>query len=722
MRAVLVNDGDSWNEMYSKLDVAQTISFDTETTCLDPHASYFDCVGISLAVDRSTGFYIPLNHTAPVKPVKTPKRPKGMNPAEWKPKARTQGMLFYPDGRPAEEIEQLDVDWVIRRLKPLLETRSIMGHGLKFDYQVMKVLYGIDLNIQYDSMAAAHILDERLPVGLKFLTEHYLGYKPMSFGEAAGGGKSRGKVNRKARSNFESVPLDKATVYAAPDAVNPIRLREIFRPHFEENQKFRNLLSLEIPVIKYTAEMELTGCDLDTNHLAGMHRELLKAIDHKLKIIRELTGKPELNPGSSQQMVQLLYTDMGLINPSKRKGKKKKDKQDDGKKSQKGMMARKTVEKLRTRVERDDMRWRLKAREKHWDRQVILDVITQYLELTRLEKLNSTYTHTLIDAVSDDGRLHTNYHQHGTKSGRFASSDPNFQNMPRNSNPDDPTYHYDVRRAFRAGWAGSAEEWVFVLVDYKAMEMRICAAQSGCRDMREIVTGTRLDKNGDPIDIHLYTACTAFSINYDEAVDITHDEKHPRYRDIKEKRQQAKAVNFGIIYGITEHGLAAGLNRSVQFALDIKNGFMRAYPGVARWMSQTKLYLRANLHTATAMGRRRRISWLEARDNEAFNTAYRACLNHQIQGTGADIVKAAIPKVGQALTGMGVLGRIVGQVHDEIIVHCPINEYERIARATVQAMDTELEGIKIETEAEVKRTWSKLEKPLWKYDASGAQS
>jgi len=703
--------------MYSRLSVARRISFDTETTCLDPLAHHFDLVGMSFAVDETTGYYVPLKHTTPTEASKPKKRPKNIPPNEWrelkKPQA-AQALMFHPNGRVAEPPKQLPEAWVIQQIRPLLESRLIMGHGLKYDYQVMMSLYGIRLNIEYDSIAAAHIVDERTSLALKDLTERYLGYKAMKFSEAVGG---EGKVkDRRARSNFESVPIDRATVYAAPDAVNPIRLRNHFRSTFQANPEFLGLLTTEVRDIPITAEMELAGTRLDTNHLTAMHTDLLRVCDEKRDQLRRMTGKPDLNPGSQPQMIDLLYNGkdgMRLKFPGKRKDTS----------SQKGMMIRETVEKLVVNVRtKDEKEWRNDWKNKRhaFTRQQILDILKTYQDLTRLQKLNSTYTHSLIDVVSDDGRLHTNYHQHGTKSGRYASSSPNFQNMPRNTNPDDPTYHYDIRKAFQAGFDGSSEPWVYVLSDYSAMEMRICAALSGCQSMRDIVLGVARDGHGDPIDIHLYTACTAFQMNYDEAALILKDKKHPKYMEVKEKRQQAKAVNFGIIYGITEHGLAAGLNKPVSFTLGIKNGFLQAYPGVAEWMQRTRVYLSQNLYTRTHSGRRRRISWQEKNEKWAFERAYRACLNHQIQGTGADIVKRAMWKVQNGLWRMGTRAKITGQIHDEIIVHCPESEHRQIAKMVVDEMHEDLDGIPITAEAEVKRTWSKLEEPLWKYVADGA--
>lgn len=716
MRAVLVNDEDSWAEMFSRLVVARRISFDTETTCLDPLAHHFDLVGMSFAVDDTTGYYIPLKHTAPTGAGKPKKRPKNVSPEEWlavKGKPVSQALMFHSDGRVAETPKQLPENWVVPRIRPLLETKLVMGHGLKFDYQVMMKLYGIRLNIEYDSIAAAHLLDERTPLALKDLTERYLGYKAMRFSEAVGG---EGKVkDRRARSNFESVPVDRATIYAAPDAVNPIRLRSHFRPMLLANKELLELLTDEVRDIPITAEMELAGTRLDTNHLMAMHTDLLRICDDKKKQLCELSGRHDLNPASSQQMLDFLYgrEGMNLKFPGRRKDKA----------SQKGMMARETIEKLEVNVRTHGPKtWRKDHGNKdhRFSRQSILDFIKLYKDLTRLQKLNNTYTHSLIDAVSDDGRLHTLYHQQGTKSGRYSSSSPNFQNMPRNTDPDDPTYHYDIRKAFQAGFDGSTEPWVYILADYSAMEMCICAALSGCQVMRGIVTGRTRDAHGDPIDIHLFTACTAFGMNYDEAAAITKDKKHPKYHEVKEKRQQAKPVNFGIIYGITEFGLAAGLNKTVEFTLGIKNGFMKAYPGVAAWMNRTKNYLRANLYTRTYAGRRRRISWAEKNNQKAFDKAYRACLNHQIQGTGADIVKRAMWRVQNGLWRMQSRAQITGQIHDEIIVHCPESEYKLVARMMVQEMEHVLEGIPIVAEAEVKRTWSKMEEPLWKYSAAGA--
>lgn len=678
MRAVLVNTEGAWIEMLSRMHVSSWISFDTETTCLDPLYHDFKIVGFCLAVDGLTGYYVPINHREP-----------------------EQGTLFDMETlAPKEPLVQLPEEMVIEGLKPLIETREIIGHGLKFDYQVAK-RYGIKLNhIVYDTHAASHILDERGYHNLKDITEKYLGYRPPGFEEIAGKSK---KKDRRAPSNFDLVPLHKATVYGAHDAVGPVRLRELFRPHFLRSKKFFDLLQMEVKLIPEVAEMEGVGTNLDTDHLVKMHHELTEKANDQRAIIRKVARDDQLNPASGPQMVDLIYNKMNIKYPGKRKS-------DAG---NKGLLERKTIEKLMVKIRTSNQAtYGAKGVKPRWAREEVLELFKAQRALSRIDKMAGTYTVNLIDLVSDDGRLHTLFNQHGTVSGRFSSEQPNFQNLSRNTDPDDPVYGYDVRRAFRAD-----PGWVYILADYAAMEMRICAALSGCPELTKIITGERRDAHGNPIDIHLYTACAAFHLDYDEAALIIKDKNHPRYMEIKEKRQKAKPVNFGIIYGMTEFGLAAELGEPVQFARSIIQGYMRAYPGVAQWMKNTETYLRANLYTETDMGRRRRISQAEVRYRDAFESAYKACLNHQIQGTGADIVKVSLWKISQELKAHGLRSRVAGQIHDEIIVHAPESEYEWVAKMMVEKMLFNLRGIWLPAEAEVKRTWSKMEEPLWKYAA-----
>lgn len=684
MSVVLVNDEDKWNEMYSRLSVAETISFDTETTCLDPLDHRFKVVGLAFAVDPSVGYYVPLNHLPP-----------------------KQKLLFDPKtGEVPRPIIQLPEDWVIERVAPLLEERAIMGHGLKFDYQAMKVAYGVVLNhIIWDSMSASHLIDERGKHGLKYITEKYLGYKPLEFEEVVGKVESD---KRKDLSYFDYVHPEDATPYAAPDAVNPIRLKGVFDPLINDNPKFVHLLyEVEVPNIPVIAKMELVGTNLDTQHLVQMHNDLKVRINKEKDSVQTIARNPRLNPGSDKQMVELIYGQMNMGRPSGRKNAS----------SNKGLLDKKAVEKMVVKVRTDSKATYGKelARNKRWSKQEVLDLLKSHQALAKLDKLQGTYTTSLIDLISDDGRLHTLFNQHVARSGRLSSSQPNFQNLTRATDPKDPAYGYDVRKAFQAD-----PGWVYVLADYSAMEMRICAAISGCPEMTAIITGQRKDSQGNPIDIHLWTAAEAFKFDYEEGARILADKKHPRYMEIKEYRQKAKPVNFGILYGMTEFGLAAELNDTVAAARGILAGYKRAYWGVAQWMEAVRLYLRAHLFTETVMGRRRRMSHGELFDRRAFETAYKACMNHTIQGTGADIVKASMIKVDNALIRMGARGSMAMQIHDEIIVHCPEREYERISRMMIQEMfyrvqfAPHLPAVDLPVEAEVKRTLSKFEEPIFK--------
>jgi DNA polymerase-1 len=697
MRCVLVNDERTWNEMFSQLTVSEFIAFDTETTHLDTLHPEFKCCGLCLAVDETTGYYVPLNHKPPVN-------------------TKGQRLLVDPlSGEAVDKLVQLPQDWVVQEIKPLLETKPVLGHSLKFDYQVARTLDITLRNVQYDSMAAAHIIDERTPLGLKELVERYLGYRPMTL-EQATGRKYGKKKRRGAKSYFEYVPLERATAYAAPDAVNVLRLRKAFRPYFfvrdENNQliynkKFTKMLRREVRLIPITAETELIGTWLDTGHLVETSNQLTAAANvHRQRVI-DIVGDPLLNPGSKDQIWEIIYKKMFLKFPGK------KDKDDA---SRKGMLERAALEKMTVQVRSDTEKIKY-GRGRGWTKGQVLDFLEAYQNMTKLEKLEGTYTHTLIDQISGDGRLHTLFNQFGTKSGRYSSEQPNFQNMPRNTDPKSPTAPYDIRKAFRAD-----PGWVYILCDYSQMEMRICAAASGCPALTPIILGERKDARGEPIDIHLYTAAEAFGFNYDEGAAVLADESHPQHKFYKEKRQTAKPVNFGIIYGRTKHGLAAGMGVTVQEADGIVQGYMRAYPGVAAWMGDVKRYVKDRMFTETKYGRRRRTSWAEVNNRKYFGRAYRACLNHIIQGSGADVVKKKMIEVHEALLTGGYRGRIVGQIHDEIIVMCPEEEYEAIAKMMVAVMyDTiEWDGrpmVPLPAEAEVKRTWSKKEKAIWKWDA-----
>ncbi len=283
----------------------------------------------------------------------------------------------------------------------------------------------------------------------------------------------------------------------------------------------------------------------------------------------------------------------------------------------------------------------------------IIDPLLRYRQLT---KLNSTYIEGLLRLTEPGtGRVHSTFDQVATATGRISSSEPNLQNIPVRTEEG-----REIRQAFlpRNGW-------VLLDADYSQIELRLMAHFSGDEAM--------LDAFRTGQDVHARTASEIFDVPLDE-VDST-------------LRSRAKAVNFGIIYGISGFGLARNTGVSQQDAKSFISRYFAKYPGVKRFMDTAVADGQENGYALTLMGRRRYLPELTASNAMVREFGKRAAMNTPVQGTAADIIKLAMVRVDEALRREGLQSRLILQVHDELLLECPPEEVETAARILQQAME-----------------------------------
>ncbi len=283
----------------------------------------------------------------------------------------------------------------------------------------------------------------------------------------------------------------------------------------------------------------------------------------------------------------------------------------------------------------------------------IIDPLLRYRQLT---KLNSTYIEGLLRLTeAGTGRVHSTFDQVATATGRISSSEPNLQNIPVRTEEG-----REIRQAFlpRNGW-------VLLDADYSQIELRLMAHFSGDEAM--------LDAFRTGQDVHARTASEIFDVPLDE-VDST-------------LRSRAKAVNFGIIYGISGFGLARNTGVSQQEAKSFISRYFAKYPGVKRFMDTAVEDGQQNGYALTLMGRRRYLPELTASNAMVREFGKRAAMNTPVQGTAADIIKLAMVRVDEALRREGLQSRLILQVHDELLLECPPEEVETAARILQQAME-----------------------------------
>ncbi|MCB1720736.1 MAG: DNA polymerase I, partial [Alphaproteobacteria bacterium] len=284
------------------------------------------------------------------------------------------------------------------------------------------------------------------------------------------------------------------------------------------------------------------------------------------------------------------------------------------------------------------------------------EIVQKILEWRGLSKLKSTYTDALQEQiVPETGRVHTSYHMTGTSTGRLASSDPNLQNIPIRTEDG-----RKIREAFIADTG-----YVLLSVDYSQVELRLAAEMAGVEALQ------RAFKDG--VDIHTLTASQVF--------DVPLDKVDP------ETRRRAKAVNFGIIYGISGWGLAKQLGCDPVDAADFIKRYLARFPEIKDYMEEKKDEARANGYVKTLYGRKCFTPNIHAKIPAQRGGSERAAINAPLQGTAADIMKIAMAKMPVALERAGLKARMLLQVHDELIFELPTEELEATSKLVREIME-----------------------------------
>lgn len=282
----------------------------------------------------------------------------------------------------------------------------------------------------------------------------------------------------------------------------------------------------------------------------------------------------------------------------------------------------------------------------------IAEAIVSYRELT---KLVSTYLEALPRMLGEDGRLHTSFNQTVAATGRLSSSNPNLQNIPVRT---------ELGRRIRAAFVPALPGDVMLAADYSQIELRILAHLSQDAGLIDAFT------SGE--DFHTATAARVFGVEPDSVEPFM--------------RARAKAVNFGIVYGQTAHGLADTLKISNAEAQGMIDKYYAAYPGVRRYLDETVAAAHRDGFACTMFGRKRRIPELRSSNFNLRSFGERTAMNHPMQGTAADIIKLAMLEVERRITESGTRARMVLQVHDELVFEAPAEEVESLSALVCEAM------------------------------------
>ena len=306
-------------------------------------------------------------------------------------------------------------------------------------------------------------------------------------------------------------------------------------------------------------------------------------------------------------------------------------------------------------------------------------VVEMLLDYRTLSKLKSTYCDGLLKVIGPDGRIHSSFNQTETRTGRISSTEPNLQNIPVRQE-----LGRELRRFFRA-----REGWVLCDADYSQIELRVLAHMAGDPTMTEAFnTGA---------DIHRITASQVFGVPEEMVTPLM--------------RSRAKAVNFGIVYGIGAHSLSQDIHVSYAEAKTYIEEYLRHYGAVAGFMNRLIEEAKACGYAKTLYGRRRPLPELRASNGMTRSFGERVARNMPIQGTAADIIKLAMVRVHRRLSEEGMQARLILQVHDELIVEAPEAEAERAAALLKEEMESAASlSVKLSADVGIGKTW---------YDAKG---
>lgn len=400
-------------------------------------------------------------------------------------------------------------------------------------------------------------------------------------------------------------------------------LRDVMTQKIEEYGQNALYYNIEIPLAILLAEMELQGFRIDERGIAEFGRKLGIECDSLQDEIYALCGE-SFNINSPKQLGEVLFERLKL--PF---GVKKKT----------GYST--NVDVLE------------KLREVH-------PAINKILEYRSHTKLKATYCDGLLKLLSEDGKLHTNFNQTITATGRLSSTEPNLHNIPVRT---------ELGREMRKFFIPQDKDHVLIDADYSQIELRVLAHISGDE--------TLIDAFKNDVDIHKLTASSAFRVPLDEVT--------------KEMRSSAKAVNFGIVYGISDYSLSEDLKVPVQVAREYIEGYFAKYPKVKAYMEEIVKFAEEMGYVTTIMNRRRYIPELISSNKNIKSFGERVAMNTPVQGSAADIMKAAMIKCGKALKASKMESRIILQIHDELIIESPRHEIKEATKIIKDAMENAVE-------------------------------
>jgi len=558
---LLINNSEDLNKLITLIKKTGYFAIDTETNSLNIEEA--NLVGVSIAVNENSAYYIPINH-------KNLEDNKRLN-------------------------LQIKESELIKLLKPVCNDPSILkiGHNVKYDLRVLEK-YGLKLSSIADTMLLSYAIDNGITKhNMDDLAYLHFNHTNIKFKELVGSGKKE--------ITFDFVEISKALDYAAEDALITLKLYNFLNNRVKKEKSNFVYSEIDLPLINALSSIEKNGIKVNTKYLNQLSYEFQKDSLVLEKKIYKFAGK-NFNIGSPKQLGEILFIDLNIQG---------------GKKTKSGTFSTDSS----TLSNLSDQGYE------------IASLILDWRELT---KLKSTYTDALQNqATKNNSRVHTSYGVANTLTGRLSSNDPNLQNIPIRTNNG-----RKIRKAFICD-----PNKILMSFDYSQIELRLAAEISGDTNF------IKAFKNNE--DIHSSTASQIFNVKT-EKLDA-------------EMRRKAKAINFGILYGISPYGLAKQLSVTNSEAKNYIEDYFNKYPKIKKYMDDQIQFAKTNLYVETIFGRRCNIKSINDKNFSIRGFAERQAINAPIQGTAADVIKLAMIELNKLITANDLNAKILLQVHDELI-------------------------------------------------------
>ena len=478
-------------------------------------------------------------------------------------------------------------------LSPVFLDESIqkIGQNIKFDMRVLSS-YGVEIKGElFDTMLAHYVLEPEMRHNLDMLAKSYLDYEMISYDELVG-----------KNATIDKIAVEKVKDYACEDADITLQLKELLSERLQKEQLYSLFQTVEMPLVEVLANMETAGVHIDTDFLHGYSQELQKQIETIQENIYSMAGE-EFNIASPKQLGTILFEKLRIIENAKLT------------KSKQYQTGEEVLQKLE---------------HKH-------PIVEKILEYRGLTKLKSTYVDAFPNLVnSATGRIHAQFNQAITATGRLSSSNPNLQNIPVRN---------EEGRKIREAFIPANDNYILLAADYSQIELRLVAALSKDESMLEAFF------NGD--DVHAATAAKIYNVSLP---DVT-----------REMRRNAKMVNFGIVYGISAFGLSERLNIPRKEAADIIQQYFEKYPKIQQYIDSQIEFAKQNGYVETLMKRRRYLRNINSSNGNLRSFDERNAINAPIQGSAADMIKAAMINIFSEMQSQKLKSSMIMQVHDELV-------------------------------------------------------